>query len=172
MKRERRADDEEMSRAEWLASEEVVVTPATTRDGPLAGDLKAFLAEAGDDMNDHWTRFEATAGAQGYRSDEAGLLYRTIPRVRLDAATATGWMYEGFTPWAARVWIDAGLDNAAEAHEYSRWRVTAEEAFWIRRDGLSQVELRARREVVEWMARSLLGNPTDRRRDDDAIHPV
>jgi hypothetical protein len=100
------------------------------------------------------TSFSRCAREQGHRPDDVELLRNTIPGLGLSDELAARWMAEGFTPWGARVWLDAGFDDPAEAHEYRRWHLGAEESFWARRDGIAATDLVWRRRLLDWMAQT------------------
>src|SRR5689334_20128955 len=102
-------------------------------------------------MERSWPAFRDAAARYGYDDARASTMYAALPSLLVDPEVAATWMEAGFTTWSTRVWVEAGfaLDAVAEAAEYQRWGLNAEDAFWVRKDGTSATTLRERRALVE-----------------------
>jgi hypothetical protein len=105
-------------------------------------------------MDHAWPSFRDAAARYGYDETSASTMFAALPSLHLEPDVAATWMGSGFTTWGTRVWLEAGFDADAvdEALEYQRWRFSAEEAFWARRDGTSRADLAARRRLFELLS--------------------
>ena len=106
-------------------------------------------AAQGKELRD---RFEAVALAGGYDVHAARLMSDAAVSSGLPVADATEWLSANITPWGAAAWQAQGFGSGAEAREYRRWGFTPDSAYWARRDGVTEPELRAYRSLLEILA--------------------